>query len=185
MKTIINGFDMGSAETAWERKFGNPYKRSIREMEAKLPSRPWRFSIVEYRKEQQRLATLVAHNAPAALELVKHASSENDVSSFKAGMTLQSYVLQEAEAVARDHKLNWCAAEGREVMSLQHVGIIVRKRNGEDGEDVAKRMTAYVSDEAGYDVKIKYETMQHVQEYEVPPVEIFSASRSLGGQPQC
>jgi len=51
MKTIINGFDMGSAETAWEKKCGNPYKRSIREMEAKLPNRPWKFSIVEYRKE--------------------------------------------------------------------------------------------------------------------------------------
>ena len=27
-------------------------------------------------------------------------------------------------------------------------------------------MTTYVSDAAGYDVQIKYENMQHVQEYE-------------------
>jgi hypothetical protein len=25
MKTIINGLDMGSSETAWVKNFGNPY----------------------------------------------------------------------------------------------------------------------------------------------------------------
>ena len=177
MKTIINGFDMGSAETAWEKKFGNPYKRSLRGVEAKIPSRPWRFSIVEYRKEQQQLAAVIAQKAPAALEFVKHAASEKEASNFKTGMTLQSYVLQEAEAVARYHKLSWCEQNGREVLSLQHDGIIVRKRDGEDGEVAATAMTEYVRREAGFDVKIKHEDMQQVQghddeeeEWDMPPL---------------
>lgn len=166
LKTIINGFDMGSAETAWEKKFGNPYKRSIRNMEAKVPGRPWRFSLVEYRKEQQRLAALIAQKAPAAMELVKHAVSKKDTCSFKVGMTLQSYVLQEAEAVARYHKINWCKNTGREVWSIQHDGIVVGTRDGENGEDVAATMTAYVQGEVGFDVRIKYEAMQTVREDE-------------------
>ena len=87
-------------------------------------------------------------------------------------MALQSYVLQEAEAVARYQKLSWCAAEGREVMSLQHDGIIVRRKNGDDGKEVAQRMTTYVSDAAGYDVQIKQvqEYADGDEEWDLPPL---------------
>eukprot|EP00966_Prymnesium_polylepis_P335976 7391311-Prymnesium_polylepis.1 len=106
MKTIINGFDMGSAETAWEKKFGNPYNRSIRDVTAKVHTLGGTFSLVEYRKEQRLLASLLAQRAPAAVDFIKHATSDQATPDHKAHMTWQSYVLQEAEAIARYHKID-------------------------------------------------------------------------------
>jgi|EP00966_Prymnesium_polylepis_P105396 hypothetical protein len=105
-------------------------ERNTRKVRIRLPGGV-KFSLTEYKKEQQLIAEQMALGAPAALELVKRASKSKTVEPHKARLTWQSYVLQEAEAAARYHKIEWCEIHGKEVLSLQHDGIIVDRRGKE------------------------------------------------------
>jgi hypothetical protein len=151
-------------------------EKFVQQSIAKVQTLGGTFSLVEYRKEQRLLASLLAQRAPAAVDFIKHATSDQATPDHKAHMTWQSYVLQEAEAIARYHKIDWCLQEGREVLSLQHDGIIASRQEGERGETAAKRMTAHVRTEVRYPLIIKYEPMEQVteededDEWNMPPL---------------
>ena len=176
-KMIINGLDMGSSETAWVKTFGNPYGRSVRNVRIRLPGGT-KFSLVEYKKEQQLIAEQMALDAPAAMELVRRASKSKTIEPRKAKLTWQSYVLQEAEAAARYHKIERCEMHGKEVLSLQYDGIIVDKRGGTHGREAAAEMSRYVRKAVGYQVRVKHEELmveddtddEEGSEWDLPPL---------------
>eukprot|EP00966_Prymnesium_polylepis_P144530 3337547-Prymnesium_polylepis.1 len=70
--------------------------------------------------EEDPLRGQMALGAPAAMELVRRASKSKTVEPHKEKLTWQSYVVQEAEAAARYHNIEWCEMHGKEVLSLQH-----------------------------------------------------------------
>ena len=85
-------------------------------------------------------------------------------------MTWQSYVLQEAEAAANHHKVEWCRRAGRRLLCLQHDGIVVDKDTRTDGATAATLMTAFVQDAVKYQVQIKHELL-HSNDTELDPEE--------------
>ena len=67
-------------------------------------------------------------------------------------------MLQEAEAVAREAKLAWCARHGVRVMSLQHNGIVTGKLGeGLDEESAARAMQEEATKACGLEVQVKGE----------------------------
>ena len=158
MKALVNGLDMGSSETAWTKTHGNPYNRSIRDITVKLaePRGTKTFSLTGYRWEQKRLATDLAARSPAAIDMIRQTGARR----HRPEMTWQAYVLQEAEAAARHHKVEWCRRAGRRLLSLQHDGIVVDKDVRTDGATAAIQMTAYVQEAVKYQVLVKHEQLQ-------------------------
>eukprot|EP00966_Prymnesium_polylepis_P055077 1273377-Prymnesium_polylepis.1 len=69
----------------------------------------------------------------------------------RAALTLKSHLLQEAEAVARLAKREWCAANGVTVAGLQHDGIFITSLpDGLGMEDVAEQLGMAASRSTGY-----------------------------------
>ena len=168
MKALVNGLDMGSAETAWTKTHGNPYNRSIRDITVPLAEhgRTKTFSLTGYRWEQKKLATNLAVGSPAAIELIRQTGARR----HRPEMTWQSYVLQEAEAAARHHKVEWCRRAGRRLLSLQHDGVVVDRDTRTDGATAATQMTAFVQEAVKYQVQIKHEQL-HCNDTELDPEE--------------
>ena len=64
--------------------------------------------------------------------------------------TLKSYVLQEAEAISRFEKLCWAARVGREPVSLQHDGVLLRLWPHDDVVLVEQELSRLCSATLGY-----------------------------------
>eukprot|EP00966_Prymnesium_polylepis_P032302 751690-Prymnesium_polylepis.1 len=63
-------------------------QQSIRDVTAQIQNLGSAFSLVEYRKEQRLLASLLAQRAPAAVDFIKHATSDPQATpDHKANMT--------------------------------------------------------------------------------------------------
>jgi hypothetical protein len=120
----------------------------------------------------------MAGRAPAAMELVTKAAKAKSTTLHKARLAWQSYVLQEAEATARYHKMEWCATHGKEVLSLQHDGIVVNKQGRKHGREAAEEMSRHVETAARYPVRVKHEALVVVgdtddddeSEWDMPPL---------------
>ena len=67
----------------------------------------------------------------------------------KAPRTANSFVLQEAEAAARNAKIAWCHAHGKRVISLQHDGILVADIVPGSEPQTAAALSAVAADAAG------------------------------------
>ena len=68
----------------------------------------------------------------------------------KAKLTAKSYILQEAEAASRAAKIRWCRAEGIEVSSLQHDGIMMGGIQESDEARVATGLSQAATAACGY-----------------------------------
>ena len=69
----------------------------------------------------------------------------------------KSYVLQEAEACAREAKMAWAARENIRVMNLQHDGIVTGSLGGRQCQEVARGMQEAASHVCGHEVQVKGE----------------------------
>ena len=75
----------------------------------------------------------------------------------KRRLRWKSYVLQEAEACAREAKMAWATREGIRVMNLQHDGIVTGSLGGRQSQEVARGMQEAASHASGHEVQVKGE----------------------------
>ena len=75
----------------------------------------------------------------------------------KRRLRWKSYVLQEAEACAREAKMAWAARAGIRVMNLQHDGIVTGSLGGRQSQEVAQGMQEAASHACGHEVQVKGE----------------------------
>ena len=75
----------------------------------------------------------------------------------KRRLMWKSYVLQEAEACAREAKMAWATREGIRVMNLQHDGIVTGSLGGRQSQEVARGMQEAASHASGHEVQVKGE----------------------------
>ena len=89
---------------------------------------PRAFNLCAYVRSQEGTAECFAKRFPGMHALVEaHLEDQRDLEKLKhPERTLKSYVLQEAEAISRFEKLCWAAQVGREPVSLQHDGVLLR-----------------------------------------------------------
>ena len=66
---------------------------------------------------------------------------------------LKSYLLQEAEATARDAKVAWFESQGMRVTSLQHDGVLVAS-NGNDQQSLEKGSSNAATQACGFQVEV-------------------------------
>ena len=121
MKATTNAYDMDAGANIWERRFGNPRKRTLRGV-TKTLSDGTKFSMEAYQKAQEGGTDWLWFKAGGALRSFMKRSYQQD--DRKRRLRWKSYVLQEAEACAREAKMAWAARAGIRVMNLHHDGIV-------------------------------------------------------------
>ena len=72
--------------------------------------------------------------------------------------TLKSYVLQEAEAISRYSKLCWAAEVGREPVSLQHDGVLLRLWPHDNKAEVEHELSRLCSAALGYEQPVAHKS---------------------------
>ena len=118
MKGIINGFDMGSGLEAWAKQWGNPHDRRLRDHSITLQSGQ-RYDICQYWRAQGTTQAWVEAQAARMTQFVRNGMTKHEVAKHKRPvMRVLSYLLQEAEAVSRNAKIEWCDANGIQVLNL-------------------------------------------------------------------
>ena len=95
-----------------------------------------------------------------ALALIRASHAAGSTAHRKAGHTVKSYFLQEAEATARQAKIDWCKSHGLKVMSLQHDGILATlpddwgNTHSLTAEDIAEQLSGAAGLAGGYEVLV-------------------------------
>ena len=154
MKATTNAYDMDAGANIWERRFGNPRKRTLRGV-TKTLSDGTRFSMEAYQKAQEGSTDWLWLQAGGALRSFMKRSYQQD--ERKRRLRWKSYVLQEAEACAREAKLAWAARAGIRVLNLQHDGIVTGSLGGRQSQEVAQGMQEAASHACGHEVQVKGE----------------------------
>ena len=149
MKVITNAYDMDAKEDMWEKKYGNPHKRTIKGMKVNVGTK-W-FSLEEYRKAQEAGTGWMLARTQRMLELLNKVQIDKKHKNRK--LMVKSYILQEAEAVSREAKMTWAKGNGIRIMSMQHDGIVVQ--TDRDVTEVAEGMEEAASDSCEYKVSVK------------------------------
>ena len=154
MKATTNAYDMDAGANIWERRFGNPRQRTLRGV-TKTLSDGTRFSMEAYQKAQGGSTDWLWFQAGGALWSFMKRSYQQD--ERKRRLRWKSYVLQEAEACAREAKMAWAARAGIRVLNLQHDGIVTGSLGGRQSQEVARGMQEAASHACGHEVQVKGE----------------------------
>ena len=154
MKATTNAYDMDASAGIWERRFGNPRGRTLRGV-TKTLSDGTKFSMEAYQKAQEGSTDWLWIQAGGALWSFMKRSYQQD--ERKRRLRWKSYVLQEAEACAREAKMAWAARAGIRVMNLQHDGIVTGSLGGRQSQEVARGMQEAASHACGHEVQVKGE----------------------------
>jgi hypothetical protein len=154
MKATTNAYDMDAGAGIWERRFGNPRGRTLRGV-TKTLSDGTKFSMEAYQKAQEGSTDWLWIQAGGALRSFMKRSYQQD--ERKRRLRWKSYVLQEAEACAREAKMAWATREGIRVMNLQHDGIVTGSLGGRQSQEVARGMQEAASHASGHEVQVKGE----------------------------
>ena len=108
------------------------------------------FDFGAYMAEQRARTAEVADRMPTALAMVTQLNRELGKDQQHPERTLKSYVLQEAEGISREAKLEWCKNTRCKWINLQHDGVIIRLTEGWTPEAAASDLTRVVSAAVGY-----------------------------------
>ena len=154
MKAVTNAFDMDSALDAWTRRYGNPHGRTLRGHTVALPDGT-PFSLQAYRAAQVHTTAWMAARLQSMVALIQSLRKVGSPEHTKAPRTAKSFILQEAEATARNAKIAWCDTHGKRVLSLQHDGILVADIAPGSEPQVAAEMSAAATAACGYNVKVE------------------------------
>ena len=154
LKAVTNAFDMDSALDAWIHKYGNPHGRTLRGHNVTLPDGT-SFSLQAYRAAQVHTTAWMAARLQSMIMLIQSLHKVGSPTHAKAPRTAKSFVLQEAEAAARNAKIAWCHAHGKRVISLQHDGILVADIVPGSEPQTAAALSAAATAQCGYDVKVE------------------------------
>ena len=161
MKSVINGIDMDSGLDAWVAKYGNPQGKSLKGKRVHL-SGGTVYALEDYQRAQRQGTTELAAASPRMLAYVtEHMKPSERARANKPALRMKSYLLQEAEAVSREAKVNWCREQGLRVLNLQHDGIFVESLPaGLAAAEVAELLGAAASRAAGYEVIVAAEWVE-------------------------
>ena len=154
MKGVTNGFDMDSGLNAWVTKYGNPRGVTLAGYAVDLGDGLKRFSLAEYRTAQQEGTRCIAGRSEAMLEMLREGFRAGSREWKRRELTAKSYVLQEAEAAAREAKMQWAEEAGLEVQGLQHDGIVVGG-SGVNAAEMELGMSRAATQWCGYSVDVK------------------------------
>ena len=152
-KAITSAYDMDSALDAWARTYGNPHGRTLRGHTVALRGGGV-FSMEAYRRAQASGTAWMESRLTSMVDFIRAGRRPGSREYKKAGRTAKSYVLQEAEATARNAKVAWCYANGLRVTDLQHDGIMVAGIQPGSELDVAAGMEAAAKAACGFDVGV-------------------------------
>ena len=86
------------------------------------------------------------------LGMIQDIAGEDPDKRRKARLTVKSYILQEAEAAAREAKMGWCKRNGWQVWGMQHDGILIG--GTEVGNLAEGRLTRAAQEACAYDVRV-------------------------------
>ena len=154
MKGVINGFDMDSGLDAWKKKKGADIRKTLRGYEIIIGKKGERtFSLEKYRKAQAQSTQWMAGRSTRMVEYLQSRVETGTTSWRKASLTTKSYLLQEAEAMSRLAKAEWCRERGLEVTSLQHDGIMIDMKENMY-EEASKGMSAAATKTCRYTVEV-------------------------------
>ena len=155
MKAITSAYDMDSALDAWARTYGNPHGRTLRGHTVALRGGGV-FSMEAYRRAQANGTAWMESRLTSMVDFIRAGRRPGSREYKKAGRTAKSYILQEAEATARNAKVAWCHANGLRVTDLQHDGIMVGELPGHlTCEHVTHALSRAASDACGYHVVVE------------------------------
>ena len=112
------------------------------------------FSMEAYRRAQASGTAWMEGRLTSMVDFIRAGRRPGSREYKKAGRTAKSYVLQEAEATARNAKVAWCYANGLRVTDLQHDGIMVAGIQPGSELDVAAGMEAAAKAACGFDVGV-------------------------------
>jgi hypothetical protein len=157
VKRITNGYDMGSKLDHWATIHGNPHKRSVKDMVARVPHNggTLRISLAGYYAEQQKGAAWMESQSASMVCFVRSLAKPGTRAWEKAGRTTQSYILQETEAVSRIAKIRESTGLGLRVFNLQHDGIATSQpTGGQTPAQVARLLGEAASAASGYTVVV-------------------------------
>ena len=103
------------------------------------------------RQRTARMTELVWHTmSKKEKEGAPHAKKKD------VGLRVKSYLLQEAEAVSRAAKMEWCAQHGVRVVSIQHDGVVVASiPHGWSAKEMAEQLGMAASGACGYEVVVE------------------------------
>ena len=164
MKCVMNAWDMDASEDIWIRKFGNPHGRTLAGVTEAIPGGT--FSMQAYRAETAGATRWMAEHAPAVMDYLRQPRPWRTKRSRRAKredprLVLKSYLLQEAEATAREAKVAWFEANDMRVMGMQHDGVLVESEPWDDvfvqmGFDmgVQDQVTRAAEEACGFEVKV-------------------------------
>ena len=161
MKRITTAYHMGASPDFWKKEYGD-CGISLRGARAMLSSGDT-FSVEELRRELELSAGWMEKHAPSMLEYMSQRGFRRDrrkrKHAYRPGLALQSYILQEAEAVGREAKLREAADQrgplGRaRVVSLQHDGVSLLGVPDHEQVAWAARLSDAVSAACGYRVSV-------------------------------
>ena len=153
MKFITNAWDMDAGEDIWIKQYGNPHHRTLRGMTVKLGDGSC-FSMDAYRSEISGATKWIAEHSARAVAFVREYRPKNNRGKKRRPeIQLKSYLLQEAEATARDAKVAWFESQGMRVTSLQHDGVLVAS-NGNDQQSLEKGSSNAATQACGFQVEV-------------------------------
>ena len=174
MKGVINGFDMDSGLDAWKKKKGADIGKTLRGYEITIGKKGERtFSLEKYRKAQAQSTQWMADRSTRMVEYLQSRVETGTTSWRKASLTTKSYLLQEAEAMSRLAKAEWCREKGLEVTSLQHDGIMIDMK-ANMYEEASKGMSAAATKTCRYTVEVVVKGVKG--EWDLPPLRATQES---------
>ena len=175
MKVITTAFDMGASLDFWKKDMGDGRKlETLRNVSVPIPGGT-SFYVERYHAELTRSASSMAAANPSMMEYLSLPGGPSKGKKklkvtrgrTNPALTLKSYILQEAESVSREAKIECIRSQslGR-VISLQHDGLGVT--DVRDPSSLAVSLTRAASEAAGYVVGVKAERV----ELPLPPLPL-------------
>ena len=165
VKRIFAGYDNDAGLEGWARHTqGDHGGRKMGDVVVRLEGASGaqeEFRPRAYWQAQQNSTPWMWENAGS--ELQEYLSELRPGVGRQAKMSMwKSYALQEAEAAGRNAKITWARGAGRQVLSLQHDGVIIglaerREEDEAEGEWMRGELTRAVSGAVGYEVRVRTE----------------------------
>jgi hypothetical protein len=152
---------MDSGLDAWKKRAGAATGVTLRGLRLNLRDGST-FSLEDYRRASAGVTEWMAKRSASMVDLIRSVSAPGTSQRTKAKLTAKSYILQEAEAASRAAKIRWCRAEGIEVSSLQHDGIMMGGIRESDEARVAAGLSQAATAACGYEVVVVVKSVKEV-----------------------
>ena len=159
-KALFNSLDMDGTYMGWRERYRVPVGM-YPELECEFDlATGGRFNWYAYKNSQLDAAKNFEQELPAMARFVKaYLRIQGDDERLEhPERTLKSYVLQEAEAISRYSKLCWAAEVGREPVSLQHDGVLLRLWPHDNKAEVEHELSRLCSAALGYEQPVAHKS---------------------------